>query len=86
MAGYNAVLLVLVFFVITITVTVVLLALFRETLFWYWRTKGIMHEPKDILSNQNDTAFLMKESIAGLKAEESRLKAEENRRRVGTPP
>lgn len=72
MASYNAILLILVFFVILLTITVVLLALFRETLFWYWRSKGVVHSPQDILHHTHDTAVLLRSSIEELKAEETR--------------
>ena len=71
MTGYNAILLIVVFFVMVLTIAVVFLALVRETLFWYWRTKGVMQPPQDILKKSHETAILLRKSIAELKAEDS---------------
>lgn len=70
MGNFSAMLLILVFLVIGITLTILLLAVLRETLFWYWRSKGVLNEPKDILSQNHETALIIRKSIAGLKAAE----------------
>jgi hypothetical protein len=76
MGNFSAMLLILVFLVIGITLTILLLAVLRETLFWYWRSKGVLNEPKDILNqNPHETALIIRKSIAGLKAAEAAAKA-----------
>ncbi len=71
MGSFNATLLVLVLAVMGVVVTVLLLAVSRETLFWYWRSKGILKEPKDMLNQTHETALFIRKNIAGLKAAES---------------
>jgi hypothetical protein len=71
MGNFSATLLVLVLAIVGIVLTVLLLAVSRETLFWYWRTKGILKEPKDILNQTHETALFIRKNIAGLKAADS---------------
>ncbi len=70
MGNFSAMLLILVFVVIGITLTILILAVLRETLFWYWRSKGVLNQPKDILNQNHETALIIRKSIAGLKAAE----------------
>jgi hypothetical protein len=60
-------LLILVFLVIGVTLAILFLAVLRETLFWYWRSKGVMQEPEDILNRPHETALIIRKSIAGMK-------------------
>jgi hypothetical protein len=70
MGNFSATLLILVLLIIAITLGILVLAVFRETLFWYWRSKGVLNEPKDILNQNHETAIIIRKSIAGLKAAE----------------
>lgn len=63
--------LILVFLVIGVTLVVLFLAVLRETLFWYWRSKGVIQESEDILTRPHETAFIIRKSIAGLKSGEA---------------
>jgi hypothetical protein len=74
MGNFSTMLLILVFLVIAITLFILLLAVLRESLFWYWRSKGVLNEPKDILSQNHETALIIRKSIAGLKAAEAASK------------
>jgi hypothetical protein len=67
MGNFSAMLLILVFLVIGVTLAILLLAVLRETLFWYWRSKGVMQEPEDILNRPHETALIIRKSIAGMK-------------------
>ncbi len=67
MGSFSALLLILVFLVIGATLAILLLAVLRETLFWYWRSKGVMQEPEDILNRPHETALIIRKSIAGMK-------------------
>jgi hypothetical protein len=77
MGNYSTVLLVVIFLIIALTLLVLFLTLLRETLFWYWRSKGVVHPPQDILGKSHDTALIIRKSIDGLKKEEAK------RQRVG---
>jgi hypothetical protein len=77
MGNYSTVLLVVIFLIIALTLLVLFLALLRETLFWYWRSKGVVHPPQDILGKSQDTALIIRKSIDGMKKEEAK------RQRVG---
>ena len=79
MGSYSTALLIVMVSIIALTILVLLLALFRESLFWYWRSKGVMQPPEDILSKPHETALLIKKSIAQLKSEESQKRANERR-------
>lgn len=68
MGNFSAMLLILVFFVIAVTLGILFLAVLRETLFWYWRSKGVMQEPEDILNRPHETALIIRKSIAGMKS------------------
>jgi hypothetical protein len=70
MGNSTTILLILVFAVMGLVFFVLLLALIRETLFWYWRSKGVAHVPRDILYQGHETAILIKKNIEGLKAAE----------------
>jgi hypothetical protein len=67
MGNISAMLLVLVFLVIGATLAILFLAVLRETLFWYWRSKGLMQEPEDILNRPHETALIIRKSIEGMK-------------------
>ena len=67
MGNYSTVLLVVIFVIIALTLLVLFLTLLRETLFWYWRSKGVVHQPQDILSRSHDTALIIRKNIDGLK-------------------
>ncbi|HLP40622.1 MAG TPA: hypothetical protein VK465_03870 [Fibrobacteria bacterium] len=71
MANHSTVLLVVVFLIIALTLLVLFLTLLRETLFWYWRNKGVVQPPQDILSKPHETALIIRKSI-DLKKEEAR--------------
>ncbi|HKP94661.1 MAG TPA: hypothetical protein VJ385_02785 [Fibrobacteria bacterium] len=71
MGNFSAVLLILVFLVIGVTLAILFLAVLRETLFWYWRSKGVMQEPEDILNRPHETALIIRKSIAGMKRGEA---------------
>jgi hypothetical protein len=60
-------LLILVFLVIGVTLAILFLAVLRETLFWYWRSKGVTQEPDDILNRPHETALIIRKSIEGMK-------------------
>lgn len=68
MGNFSAMLLILVFLVIGITLAILFLAVLRETLFWYWRSKGVTHEPADLLQGPHETALIIRKSIEGMKA------------------
>lgn len=68
MGNISAMLLILVFLVIGVTLAILFLAVLRETLFWYWRSKGVMQEPEDILNRPHETALIIRKSIAGMKS------------------
>lgn len=68
MENFNFTMAFLVFLVIGIVFFIVVLAILRETLFWYWRSKGILNQPKDILNQNHETALIIRKSIDGLKA------------------
>ena len=68
MGNFSAMLLILVFLVIGVTLAILFLAVLRETLFWYWRSKGLMQEPEDILNRPHETALIIRKSIEGMKA------------------
>lgn len=70
MGDSTAILLIMVFAVMGLIFFVLLLALTREILFWYWRSKGVAHAPQDILHHGHETAILIKKNIEGLKAAE----------------
>jgi hypothetical protein len=70
MGNTTTVLLILVFAVMGLTFLVLLMALIRETLFWYWRSKGVTQIPRDVLHKGHETAILIKKNIEGLKAAE----------------
>lgn len=70
MGNFSATMLVLVCIVIAITVTILALVFIREFIFWYWRSKGVLKEPEDILNQYHETALIIRKSIAGLKAAE----------------
>lgn len=74
MANYSTALLVVIFVIIAATLLVLFMTLLRETLFWYWRNKGVVQPPQDILSRPHDTALIIRKSINDLKAEEVRRK------------
>ena len=67
MGNFSAMLLILVFLVIGVTLAILFLAVLRETLFWYWRSKGLMQEPEDILNRPHETALIIRKSIEGMK-------------------
>jgi hypothetical protein len=67
MGNISTLLLILVFLVIGATLAILLLAVLREALFWYWRSKGVMQEPEDILNRPHETALIIRKSIAGMK-------------------
>jgi hypothetical protein len=67
MGNFSAMLLILVLLVIGVTLAILFLAVLRETLFWYWRSKGVMQEPEDILTRPHETALIIRKSIAGMK-------------------
>jgi hypothetical protein len=76
MANLSTALLVVIFLIIGATLLVLFLTLLRETLFWYWRNKGVVQAPQDILSRPHDTALIIRKSIDDLqKAEASRKMA-----------
>lgn len=68
-------LLILVFLVIGVTLAVLFLAVLRETLFWYWRSKGVIQESEDILSRPHETAMIIRKSIAVMKSGEAASKS-----------
>jgi hypothetical protein len=74
MANYSTALLVVIFLIIAVTLLVLFLTLLRETLFWYWRNKGVVQPPQDILSRPHDTALIIRKSINDLKKEEASRK------------
>ncbi len=74
MGNFSAMLLILVFLIIGITLIILMLAVLRETLFWYWRSKGVTQEPQDILSKNHETALIIRKSINSLKAAEAATK------------
>jgi hypothetical protein len=67
MGNFSAMLLILVFLVIGATLAILFLAVLRETLFWYWRSKGVTHEPADLLQGPHETALIIRKSIEGMK-------------------
>ena len=67
----SALMLILIFLVIGTTLVVLFLAVVRETLFWYWRSKGVIQESEDILTRPHETAFIIRKNIAGLKSGEA---------------
>ena len=71
MANNTTILLILVFAIMGLTLFVLLMTLVRETLFWYWRNKGVIKAPQDILHSGHETAILLKKNIEGLKAAEA---------------
>jgi hypothetical protein len=71
MGNISAMLLILVFLVIAVTLAILFLAVLRETLFWYWRSKGVMQEPDDILNRPHETALIIRKSIEGMKRGEA---------------
>ncbi len=68
MGNFSATLLVFALIIIAITMTILVLAVLREILFWYWRSKGVLSQPKDLLNKNHETALFIRKSIAGLKA------------------
>ena len=68
MGNFSAMLLILVFLIIGATLAILFLAVLRETLFWYWRSKGVTHEPADLLQGPHETALIIRKSIEGMKA------------------
>jgi len=72
MGSHTTILLVMVFGLMGITFLILFMALIRETLFWYWRTKGVMQQPQDILYRSHDTAMIVRKSIDGLKSAEAK--------------
>lgn len=72
MGNYSTVLLIVIFLIIALTLLVLFLTLLRETLFWYWRSKGVVQPPQDILSRPQDTALIIRKSIDGLKKQEAK--------------
>ncbi len=74
MGNFSTMLLILVFLIIGIVFFILILALLREALFWYWRSKGILNEPKDILNQTHETALIIRKSIDGLKAADAAAK------------
>jgi hypothetical protein len=72
MENSTTILLILVFAVMGLVFFVLLMALVRETLFWYWRTKGMAHAPRDIMNRGHETAILIKKNIEVLKAAEKK--------------
>lgn len=70
MGNYSTVLLVVIFLIIALTLLVLFLTLLRETLFWYWRSKGVVQQPQDILSRPHETALIIRKNIDGLKKNE----------------
>lgn len=73
MANFSTALLVVSFLIIAATLLVLFMTLLREALFWYWRNKGVVQTPQDILSRPHDTALIIRKSIDDLqKAEASR--------------
>jgi hypothetical protein len=82
MANYSTVLLVVIFLIIALTLLVLFMTLLRETLFWYWRSKGVVQHPEDILSKPHDTALIIRKSINDLKKEEASRKAPRDPQRV----
>ncbi|MDQ3001909.1 MAG: hypothetical protein M3Y08_11700 [Fibrobacterota bacterium] len=71
MGNISTMLLILVFFVIAVTLAILFLAVLREILFWYWRSKGVMQEPDDILNRPHETALIIRKSIEGMKRGEA---------------
>ena len=71
MGNFSTALLIIVFVIIGLTFSILVLALLREGLFWYWRSKGIMQEPDDILSRPHETALIIRKSIEGMKRGEA---------------
>jgi hypothetical protein len=67
MGNFSAMLLILVFLVIGATLAILFLAVLRETLFWYWRSKGVTHEPADLLQGPHETALIIRKSSEGMK-------------------
>jgi hypothetical protein len=67
MGNFSAMLLILVFLVIGATLAILFLAVLRETLYWYWRSKGVTHEPADLLQGPHETALIIRKSIEGMK-------------------
>jgi len=67
MGNFRAMLLILVFVVIGATLAILFLAVLRETLLWYWRSKGVTHEPADLLQGPHETALIIRKSIEGMK-------------------
>lgn len=67
MGNFSAMLLILVFLIIGATLAVLFLAVLRETIFWYWRSKGVTHEPADLLQGPHETALIIRKSIEGMK-------------------
>lgn len=80
MGNYSTVLLVVIFLIIALTLLVLFLTLLRETLFWYWRSKGVVHQPQDILSKPHDTALIIRKNIDGLKREEAKRQVSDLRK------
>lgn len=74
MGNYSTVLLVVAFLIIALTLLVLFLTLLRETLFWYWRNKGVVQPPQDILSRPQDTALIIRKNIDGLRKQEAKTK------------
>lgn len=78
MGNFSATMLILVCVVIAITFVILSLVLIREFIFWYWRSKGVLKEPEDILNQYHETALIIRKSIAGLKAAEVAAKNSAN--------
>ncbi len=68
MGDLSTMLLFFVFVVIGLTLTILLLTVLRETRFWYWRSKGVLNQPNDLLNRNHETALIIRKSIAGMKA------------------
>jgi hypothetical protein len=75
MGNYSTALLVVIFLIIALTLLVLFLALLRETLFWYWRSKGVVQPPQDILSKPHETALIIRKNIDGLRKKEAEMRA-----------
>ena len=77
MGKSNLFLLILALSGVFLVTAVVVLALSREALFWYWRSKGVVQSPQDMSHKNHETALIMKKSMEELKAEEMRKRSSE---------
>ena len=67
MGDLSTMLLIFVFVVIGLTLTILLLTVLRETRFWYWRSKGVLNQPNDLVNRNHETALIIRKSIDGMK-------------------